>query len=387
MPLFLITFLSVYGGMHLYVFIRLHAAFGLRLHLKWLLIIWMSVMTFAPLLVRATEQSGLGETARFLAWPGYLWMGFLFILTSTLLFTDVVACLAQPLFRRFHPRLSELFSLRNRCALTLILAMFVSIYAYYEAGQIRREHIVISSPKIAASVSRVRIVQISDVHIGLLLQQQRFERIVAMIREADPDILVSTGDLLDGKLNRADTISERTELASSLAAISAPAGKFAVIGNHEVYAGLAPALAFTRAAGFTILRNRSISVENSITLTGVDDRAAIPGSSADTGLEIALLKAVPRAAFNILLKHRPEVVPASDGRFDLQLSGHVHGGQIFPFSLIVRLPYPIPCGTSVSRDGATIYVSRGTGTWGPPMRLFAPPEITIIDLVPKKPVG
>jgi predicted MPP superfamily phosphohydrolase len=97
--------------------------------------------------------------------------------------------------------------------------------------------------------------------------------------------------------------------------------------------------------------------------------------------ETGLLRSVPTQRFQLLLKHRPEIPAQSDGLFDLQLSGHVHKGQIFPFNFLVRLKFPIPCGTTVTQHHSSIHVSRGSGTWGPPMRLLAPPEVTVIDII------
>jgi hypothetical protein len=345
----------------------------------------MIIMNITPLLVRGAEQFRMEKTALAIAWPGYLWMGFLFIFSSTLFFTDAVHHLYRLAIRRFSRRLPDFISVHTSCRIALLLAVTASVYAYIEAGQIRTEHVVIVSPKLPSSISRIRIVQISDVHIGLLLQEYRQERILEKIREARPDILVSTGDLVDGKLNRDYGISEHDQPAALLAAVEAPSGKFAVIGNHEVYAGLPQTLAYSRAAGFTMLRNQSILLPNGITISGMDDRAVHSRLFADPGAETALLKSVPRGSFHLLLKHRPEIPPESDGRFDLQLSGHIHDGQIFPFNLLVRLSHPIPCGTTTTEAGSRIHVSRGTGTWGPPMRLFAPPEVTVIDIVRPQP--
>jgi uncharacterized protein len=371
--------------MHLYAFIKLRDAFQPRPCQSWLLFSWMIIMTISPLLVRGTEQIGMEKTAEGIAWPGYLWMGFIFIFTSVLLFTDVLRHISRFISKLISGRFLEYISARSACRIALLLAAAASVYAVIEAGQIRSEHVVIVTHKLPPSVSRIRVVQISDVHIGLLLQGSRQKRILDRIREAGPDILVSTGDLIDGKLNRESSISEFNPLASLLASVPTPGGKFAVIGNHEVYAGLPQALAFTRAAGFTILRNQSISLASGITISGLDDQAVYSNTAAARSAETALLNAVSRDSFDLLLKHRPEILKGSDGRFDLQLSGHVHGGQIFPFNLIVRLRHPIPCGTTTTPAGSRIHVSRGTGTWGPPMRLFAPPEVTIIDIVRQQP--
>lgn len=383
MKLFLFTFLALYGSMHLYAFVRLRFAFRLGSRLSWVLFFWMGAMTVAPLLVRGAETSGMTKAAQFMAWPAYLWMGFVFILTVTLLFFEMIFLLYRLFIRLSSKQTREpALSFRSACGWAVLLTAIASVYAVFEADRIRSEHIVIPSSKLPAGTSKIRIVQISDMHIGLLLQEHRFEQMLEKVRAAGPDIFISTGDLVDGKLNARDsTCAENNLLAQKLAAIPAPSGRFAVIGNHEVYAGLPPALAFSGAAGFTILRNQSVTLKNGITITGVDDRAINPKSGADPGSETALLTPVSRDSFRLLLKHRPDILPENDGRFDLQLSGHVHGGQIFPFNFLVRLKHPIPCGITVTTAGSRIYVSRGTGTWGPPMRLFAPPEITIIDIV------
>lgn len=370
--------------MHLYAFFRLRDAFQTKPHLQWLLILWMAAMTFIPLLVRAAELFGMEKTAQTIAWPGYIWMGFLFIFSSFMLFADSVNNFYRFVVRRISKRFPEAISSRNMCRIILAIAVVAGVYAIIEAGRIRPEHVVINSAKLPPSTFRIRVVQISDMHIGLLSQNGHQAQIVKKIREAGPDILVCTGDLVDGKLNRDYGISKHDPLAALLASIPAPYGKFAVIGNHEVYAGLPQAIAFTQAAGFTILRNQSVKLKSGITISGVDDRAINPGAVIDINTETALLGPVSRDSFHILLKHRPDILPESDGHFDLQLSGHVHGGQIFPFNFLVRLKHPIPCGTTVTGAGSLVHVSRGSGTWGPPMRLFAPPEVTVIDIVPNK---
>lgn len=381
MFLFLIIFLLLYGGMHLYAFFKLRNAFNPRPYLTGLLACWMVIMTAAPLLVHAAEQLEREKAALFIAWPGYLWMGFLFIFTSAMLFTDAVILICRIILRQLSKQLPIYISPSNTCSIVLLVAILASIYAYMEAGQVRNNHLMITSSKLPPSLSKIRIVQISDMHIGLLSKYGRQKRIMKMIRDAKPDILVSTGDLIDGKLNRDYGISDRNLLAALLASIPTPLGKFAVIGNHEIYAGLPQAVAFSRAAGFTMLRNQSVQPARGMTISGVDDRAINPKSLADSGPETALLNAASPNSFHLLLKHRPEIVATSDGHFDLQLSGHVHGGQIFPFNFLVRLKHPIPCGTTTTPTGSRIYVSRGAGTWGPPMRLFAPPEITTIDIM------
>ncbi|GFE60396.1 metallophosphoesterase [Geobacter sp. AOG2] len=385
MSLFLITFLSLYGGMHAYAFVRLRGAF-LSNHTAATIVLaaWMILMVAAPILVRLAESAGLERSALFLAWPGYTWMGVLFIFASTLLACDALRLVAWLMNRLRGTATPWFMNAAVTCSVALVIALIAGVYAFYDARRIRTDHVMVTTAKLSPSAGRIRIAQISDVHIGLLFRESRLNGILAAIRAARPDILVSTGDLVDGRLSREDIISHQNRLADMLASIEAPGGKFAVTGNHEFYAGLNQALAFTRTAGFTVLRNQTATLANGIAISGVDDPAGLRmGVPAPPLSEQALLKSVPQDRFCLLLKHRPDVPATSDGLFDLQLSGHVHKGQIFPFNLLVRLQYPIPCGTTATPGNSLIHVSRGSGTWGPPLRLLAPPEVTVIDIIPK----
>lgn len=382
MYLFLISFLVLYGGMHAYAFFRMRAILPPGFLPKGLLAAWMFVMTLAPLMVRLFERAGMDRIALSIAWPGYLWMGFVFLLASTLLLMDVLLAITWLAGRGFSFAGRTWLTPATRARAALLVAGIASVYAVFEAGRIQNDHVTIRSAKLPAGTSKIRIVQISDVHIGLLLRERRLEQISKVIRQARPDILVSTGDLVDGRLSQEDVLSHQSGLAAMLKSLPTPLGKFAVTGNHEAYAGLQQALDFTAAAGFTILRGQSALLPGGMAIIGVDDQAASGTSAGVPADEKTLLDSVPVDTFRLLLKHRPLIAPGSDGRFDLQLSGHVHNGQIFPFNLLVKMKFPIPCGTSLTGAGSQIHVSRGTGTWGPPMRLFAKPEVTVIDILP-----
>ena len=385
MLLFLITFVIIYGGLHAYAFFRLQQAFSTERPTAQLLAGGMLLMTVAPILVRVFERSGFETSAQWVAWPGYIWMGWIFIFCTTLMATDILRLTACCISRYFGTNFPKLLSATITCEVALLLSLFAGGYALYEARTIRTDHITVTSAKLSPSSPGIRLVQISDVHLGLLFRESRLEALLQAVRAAHPDMLVSTGDLVDGRLSQEHVISRLDRLASMIAAVPTKAGKFAVSGNHEYYAGLDQALAFTRKAGFTVLRNQSITLPNGITICGIDDparqRMGLPPARVP---ESEVLRAAPTQNFQILLKHRPVIPAASDGLFDLQLSGHVHQGQIFPFNMLVRLQFPIPCGTTISQQHSTIHVSRGSGTWGPPMRLLAPPEITVIDIVPAR---
>lgn len=382
MYIFVITFLLLYGGMHLYAYLKVHNAFMPRSYTKWLLILWMIIMTISPLIVRTAEHLWV-NAALFFAWPSFIWMGFIFIFASVLLFSDIICCCYRIVARYLLKFLPCKFSSRTATRIALFLSATITAYAFFEAGRIQTEHVLIRSPKIHLQTSKIRIVQISDVHIGLLMRETRLKKVIEIIKEAKPDIVVSTGDLIDGKLNKdAAMISGINPLAALMASIPAPFGKFAAIGNHEIYAGLPQSLEFTKAAGFATLQDKSVILQNGITITGFDDRAVKQITPPVAEKEMNLISKVSKETFHLLLKHRPDILPHSEDHFDLQLSGHVHNGQIFPFNYLVKYVHPIPCGTTKTITGSQIHVSRGTGTWGPPMRLLAPPEVTIIDLMP-----
>ncbi|MEF9427316.1 MAG: hypothetical protein L0956_09160 [Candidatus Mariimomonas ferrooxydans] len=158
-------------------------------------------------------------------------------------------------------------------------------------------------------------------------------------------------------------------------------GKFAVTGNHEFYAGIDNSLDFTKRAGFKVIRGEGLTVSGLINIAGVDDPAGKNYNLFKDVSEKKLLSGLPREKFTLLLKHRPTTDKSSSGLFDLQLSGHTHKGQIFPFSFITRLYYPVHTGSSKLTDNSFLYVSRGSGTWGPPIRFLSPPEVTVIELV------
>ena len=188
-----------------------------------------------------------------------------------------------------------------------------------------------------------------------------------------PNVIVSTGDMTDASPER---LAEDVRM---LAEVRAPLGKFAIFGNHEFYNGIDNSTRFHEAAGFVLLRQQAVEPDSHLRIVGVDDPA---GGSASRNDEDAVLPAQADGLFTLLLKHRPQAAQGSLGRYDLQLSGHTHGGQIFPFHVFSRLAFPLGPGLHQLTERSALYLSRGSGTWGPPMRVLAPPEVTIIRLEP-----
>ncbi|MFA5825919.1 MAG: metallophosphoesterase [Gallionellaceae bacterium] len=368
----MLTFLSValliYASMHAYALGKAWMAFPHSPGLALALLLAGIVLTSSPLIVWYMERQSWHRATVPTAWLSYTWMGYLFLFLCIGLLFDLSHTFTTLL--HFNWPLSE----TQTFSTVALLALALLGYGFLEARQIRVEEVTITTPKLASG--RVTIAQISDLHLGIMQGDEFLERILGKLRELKPDILVATGDIVDGQGDDFDT------LARHFQTYSPPLGAYAVTGNHEYYAGLEHSLRFLHNAGFTVLRGESAKA-GGIVLVGVDDHTVI-----STGQPVNLdtrkaLAAVTAHDFIVLLKHQPVVDNATP--FDLQLSGHIHGGQIFPFVYLTRLTYHVHSGLTELADGRKLYVSRGAGTWGPPIRLFAAPEITLITLAGNNP--
>lgn len=379
MPLFLIAFFIIYGGFHLYFYAKIKAAFPLGQAAGLSLIAFLVLMVLAPVIVHVSERYGYKELARFMAYAGYLWMGVIFLFLASSLPLDLYYLLIRAGALISERDLSYLtLSPLSALAIPLLVSLGINVFGYFEARNIRTEKITIRSAKIPEAVGKIRIVQISDVHVGLIVRDERLQRILDEVKKAEPNILVSTGDLVDGEIDGLD------EAQAQLRDVHARYGKFAITGNHEFFAGIGKAVRFTKEAGFTYLRGEGVNVAGMINIAGVDDPTGVSFGLVLPVSEKEMLSELPGQYFTILLKHQPLVDENATGAFDLQLSGHTHNGQIFPFNVITGLYYRLQRGYFNLSNHSRLYVSRGTGTWGPPIRFLSPPEIAVIDLVHDK---
>jgi len=376
MTLFLLTFFLVYGGAHLYLFAKIKGAFHLNTGTNIALIIIIVIMILAPIVVRTSERYGHEALARFMSYTGYIWMGVLFLFFVSSLLFDLYRLLTYAgtlILRRdlSHLALTPLYTF----IIPVLISLGINIYGYFEAKNIRIEKITIQSSKIPEAAGRIRIVQMSDVHIGLIVRDERLQRIMEEIKKAEPDILVATGDLLDGQINHLE------EPLAILRDINPRYGKFAITGNHEFFAGIDQALAFIKDAGFVVLRGEGLNVAGMINIAGVDDPTGVRFGFARPVSERKMLSGLAGQFFTLFLKHQPVVDNDAVEYFDLQLSGHTHGGQIFPFNFVTKRFYTLNRGLFNLSNHSRLYVSRGAGTWGPPIRFLSPPEIAVIDLI------
>lgn len=369
MLLFALIFLAIYSAMHALVFWGFFPLLSGHRGLPVVISIWMGVMIFAPIMVRILDRNDYQTLARALAWVSYGWMGLLFLAFSLLSVVGIWHILAL-LLRSFLPSLPMLSLYGPGCAMVVLLAVLATgLYGFYEAANLRVEKLTLFSAKLPAEQG-LSVALVSDVHLGLIHQEEALAPIVSRLLELKPDLLVATGDMVDAQMDHLNGLSALWQR------VDPPLGKFAVTGNHEYYAGLDQALAFHQRSGFRMLRGEAVTVDGLVTLVGVDDP-----TGSDKVDEADLLRNTQSGLFTLLLKHRPRFNTESAGLFDLQLSGHAHRGQIFPFNLLTRLEYPLQNGLYDLAGGSRLYTSRGTGTWGPPMRVGSPPEITLFEIV------
>jgi len=259
------------------------------------------------------------------------------------------------------------------------LALLVTLVGLYNARKPPRVKTVdIPLKDLPPALHGFKIAQISDMHVGPTIKRPAMKYVVATINRLDVDVVAITGDLVDGN------VYELSRHVAPLAGLRSRHGTFFVTGNHEYYSGVQPWLKYLPTLGVRVLLNEHVILLHHhapIVLAGVTDfSAASYDTSHRTDVALAITGA-PRAAVKVLLAHQPRSAPAAVAAgFDLQISGHTHGGQFLPWNFFVRLQQPFTAGLHRVKN-MLIYVSRGTGYWGPPKRFGAPSEITLLRLV------
>lgn len=319
--------------------------------------------------LRRRRWSGL------VGWLGLLSMGLFSSLLVATLLRDLILLVLLP-FGALSPELLHASAL----AVPLV-ALAVTAVGYVNARRVARVvRVDVPIRGLPAALDGYAIAQISDIHVGPTIKRPYLNAIVNKVNALRADAIAITGDLVDGSVQR---LAVHTE---PLARLKANDGVFFVTGNHEYYSGALEWIAEVRRLGLTVLMNEHVvrrRDDAALVIAGVPDFTAHhfhPEHKSDP--QRAAHGAPPDAAARVLLAHQPRSAPeAAAAGFDLQLSGHTHGGQFFPWNLFVPLQQPFVAGLNRVRD-MWVYTSRGTGYWGPPKRFGAPSEITLVRLVP-----
>ncbi|MEV7551491.1 metallophosphoesterase [Amycolatopsis sp. NPDC089917] len=264
----------------------------------------------------------------------------------------------------------------------VVLVAFAALAAYgmVEARRVPRlKELDVVIPRLGAGLDGLRFAIITDTHFGPLNRTGWSEKVVEVVNELDADVVAHAGDLADG------SVAKRAQQVAPLGKVRAKLGKFYITGNHEYFGEAQAWLDHMRDLGWEPLHNRHLPVSqggDTLVFAGIDDptgaASGLPGHGPDLP---AALDGVAASTPVVLLAHQPkQVKQAAEAGIDLQISGHTHGGQIWPFHLLVRLDQPVLAGLSRHGERTQLYTSRGTGFWGPPLRVFAPSEITLLTL-------
>ena len=313
------------------------------------------------------------------SWVGYVWMGSMFLL--------LVLLWGGELARWSWVKYASIASVNGgrREFLAQLLAGGAGAFGLALSGwgvwsairPVEVKRVAVRLKKLPGSLSGLRIVQLTDMHVGLTIGREFVEDVVQKVNALEPDIVAITGDLIDG------SVQDLGRAVAPLGEIRAKLGTFFVTGNHEYYSGADSWLAFLGGIGIKALRNERVELEkngDSIHLAGVDDWTAHQFGNGHGSDMARAMDGRDSTKPVVLLAHQPiHFDQAREHGVDLQISGHTHGGQIFPFGFLTRLAQPFVSGLH-RRGDSQIYVSSGTGYWGPPMRIAAPAEITLIEL-------
>jgi len=396
--MFLVILGAVLGLLHLYLWKRLvkdtTGQGRTRRILTAVLLALVGVLVVTLILPRVT---GWNEPP-WLAWLGYLWFGVAAYLSLSLLVVEPVRLALQPWVKRAAeqrragvaidpstdlvapaPTPVDRRAFLARASALTAAAASVSLVGVGTANAIGRPDLLrvpVRLRKLDPAFDGFRIAVVSDVHLGPLAGRSRTERIVRMINEAEPDLVAIVGDLVDG------TVEELGHAAEPLRDLASREGTFFVTGNHEYFVDDTVAwLRELERLGVRPLRNESTPIRRgpaAFDLAGVND---VAGTSRSDGPDFDRAMAdVDPSRPTVLLAHQPVVVGESATHgVDLQVSGHTHGGQMWPFHYVVRAVQPTLAGLSTV-DGMQLYVTRGAGFWGPPVRIGAPPDVTVLTL-------
>ncbi|HEY0534676.1 MAG TPA: metallophosphoesterase [Actinoplanes sp.] len=334
-----------------------------------------------PLTVGATRAGHLW----WLAWPGYVWIGLMFYLLVTLIPLEVPR-LALVLLWRPTARTSEAGeppAVTDAVSRRQVIARGAAIVAGLAAagttgygmrtalGPPQLQRVQMPLAKLPRGMDGLRLAIVSDIHLGPLAGTHHVGRIVELINSVTADVVCVVGDLVDG------SVAELGRFAEPLRDIRSKSGAYFVTGNHEYYSGFAPWIEEVTSLGVRPLRNERVEI-GGLDLAGVND---LGGAQYGDGPDFAkALGDRDPSRPVVLMAHQPVVArDAAPFGVDLQVSGHTHGGQMAPFNLLVKLQQPVVSGFG-RVDGVPVFVTNGAGFWGPPLRVGAPPQVTVMDL-------
>jgi len=376
---FLIFFsivLVIYGMINTYIFTRFMQSIPAGSSEKiWIILFWVLAGSF--IVARFLERAYPCNFTEVMTWVGSLWLGAMTYFVLALFLIDFAR-----LINHFFPFLPRIFYIDYQKTklialfITIGLVMMIVLAGFINARTPGIRTLELHIAKKVKGAKTLKIAMASDIHLGTLIGKRGASRLVSMINGLHPDIVLFAGDLVDEDLKPVI----RRNLGETLKNLSAPLGIYAITGNHEYIGGAAEAVTYLTAHNIRFLSDTVELIDDRFYLAGRDDRDKSRFTGKPRKPLEDILKGIDHSFPIILMDHQPFQlsIPEQLG-VDLQLSGHTHHGQIWPFNYITNAIYEVSWGYKKKRN-TNIYVSCGFGTWGPPMRLGNRPEIVSIIL-------
>jgi uncharacterized protein len=375
--IFLSIALLIYGSVNYYIFIRGWQAIPRDNVIRTFYLILFLFLSLSYIAGRIFERIHICAGSSLFVWTGSFWLGlmlylFLFILLIDILRTSNHFFNFFPAFITDNYEKSKFFS----AILVIILSVIIVILGYVNAYIPKLTKLELTIPKANVSLKSLHIAMASDIHLGTIISNSRLEKLVNSINNIKPDIILLAGDIVDEDI--APII--KNNLGETLTRLKSKYGVYAITGNHEYIGGVEDAVHYLSAHNITMLRDRAVKISNLFYIAGREDRSKNQFNGIKRKTLNEILANDNRNLPVILMDHQPFALnEASEAGVDLQLSGHTHHGQLWPFNFITSRIFELSYGY-IQKGNTHFYVSSGFGTWGPPVRTTARPEIVDITL-------
>lgn len=375
--IFLTIVLSIYTLVNWYIFVKTAPVFEIGNYIGLVLKIAFWIIIFAYPAGRILERIINSNLTTFFVKLGSFWLGAMLYLILMFLFIDILRGINH--FLPFTDYLNfktnpefRLFAVKT----VYVLTVLVLIAGFINARTPRINHFSLKTGKSFGEIKKLRIVAVSDIHLGTLISNNRLNHLVEKINSQNPDVVLLVGDVFDEDI--APVVNNG--MGKYFEQIKSKKGVFAVPGNHEYFGGVEQKLAYLKAHGVMVLRDSTILIDNICYVVGRDDRQSNYSTGKQRKSISELVASIDKTKPVVLLDHQPFKLNESvENGIDLQISGHTHNGQLWPFNYITQAIFELSSGYKKIKS-TNFIVSNGYGTWGPPIRLGSRPEILVIDL-------
>ena len=368
--------LSIYALINFYIFIRGWGVISADASLRFWYVALFLIFSLSFIAGRFLERAALSRFSTALVWIGSFWLGAM-VYFFFIVFTIDILRLANSIIPFFPSFLTTGDEAQHVAAIIVTgSVVLVVISGYINALNPRIRTLDLTIPKIVNPTKTLNIAVASDIHLGTLICKSRLERIVEKINDLNPDLVLLPGDVVDEDLGPVI----RENLGETLRKIKSKFGVIAITGNHEYIGGVEEACRYLADHGITVLRDSTMRIDNSITIVGREDLSSKQLAGKRRKSLEELMEDVDTSQPVILMDHQPfRLGEAEKNGVDLQLSGHTHHGQLWPFNFITKKVYELSWGYK-KKGNTHFHVSSGVGTWGPPIRTGNRPEIVNIRL-------